>query len=125
MKGKKGDKGKKGHGKGKNGKNFGKYEKNNEYSKNNEHGKSIEKRKEKRKERQRKRIRKRREASTNFEFPRLLQVMWQVVAQGERVLARLRASRGGSSEFFREFSGAECSDHTCGCEDSSVYSRDL
>ena len=59
-----------------------------------------------------------------FEFPGLLQVMWQVGAQGERVLARLRASHGGSSEFFPEFSGAECSDHICGCEDSSVYSRD-
>ena len=38
-------------------------------------------------------------------------------------LARVRASCGGSSEFFREFSGAECSDHTCGCEDSSIDSR--
>ena len=38
------------------------------------------------------------------------------------MLARIRASRGRSSEFFCEFSGAECSDHTCGCEESSVHS---
>ena len=49
MKGKKGDKGKNGHGKGKYGKSFGKYDKNNEYSKNNEYGKGSEKGKEKRK----------------------------------------------------------------------------
>ena len=124
MKGKKGDKGKKGYGKGKYGKSFGKYDKNNENSKNNEYGTGSEKGKEKRKERQNKKTRKRREASTKFEFPGPLQVMWQVEAQGERVMARFRASRGGSSEFFREFSGAECRDHTCGCEDGSVCSRD-
>ena len=77
MKGKKGDKGKKGKGKGKYGKSFGKYDKSNEYGKGNEKGK------EKRKERQRKRIRKSREASAKFEFPGLLQVMWQVGTQGE------------------------------------------
>ena len=124
MKGKKRDKSKKGYGKGKYGRGFEKYDKNNEYSKNTEYGRGSGKKKRKRKKRQKKRTRKRREASTKFEFPGLLQVMWQVGAQGERVLARLRASRGGSSEFFREFSGAECSDHTCGCEDSSVHSRD-
>ena len=123
MKGKKGDKSKKGYGKGKYGKSFGKNDMNNEYSKNNEHGKGSEKEKN-RKERQRNRTRKRREASTKFEFPGLLQVMWKMGTQGKQVLARLRASRGGSSEFFRAFSGAECTDHTGGCEDSSVYSRD-
>ena len=123
MKGKKGDKGKKGYGKGKFGNSFGKYDKNNEYSKNNEYGKGNEKGKERGEKGKGKRTRKRREASAEFEFPRLLQVMWQVVAQGECVLARVRANRGGSSEFFCEFGGAERSDHTCGCEDSSVYSR--
>ena len=76
-------KGKKGYGKGKYGKSFGKYDKSNEYSKNNEYGKGTEKGKERGKERQRKRTRKRREANAKFEFPGLLQVMWQVGAQGE------------------------------------------
>ena len=119
--GKKGDEGKKGYGKGKYGKSFGKYDKSNEYSKNNEHGKSCEKCKDKVEERQR--TRKGRETSTQLELPRLLQVMWQVGAQGERVLARLRSRSGGSPEFFREFSGAQCSDHTCGCEDGNGFSR--
>ena len=35
-----------------------------------------------------------RETSTQLELPWILQVMWQVEAQGERVLARLRASSG-------------------------------
>ena len=56
-----------------------KYDKSNEYSKNNDYGKGNEKGKE----RQRKRTRKGREASAKFVFPRLLQVMWQVGAQGE------------------------------------------
>ena len=112
MKGKKGGKGKKGYGIGKYGKSFGKYDQNNDYTKKTSTAKAVKKERKKRKGRQKKRTRKRREESTKFEFPGLLQVMWQVEAQGERVLARLRASRGGSSEFFREFSGAECSDHT-------------
>ena len=108
MKGKKGDKGKKGHGKGKFGKSFGKYDNNNEYSKNNEYGKGSEKGKEK--QRKRTSTRKNEKPAPNSSFPGLLQVTWQVGAQGERVLARLRASRGGSSGFFREFSGAWCSE---------------
>ena len=80
-------------------------------------------RKRKKDERERKRTRKRRETSAKLEFSRLLQDMWQVEAQGERVLTRLRASCGGSSEFFCEFSGTKCNNHICGCEDSSVYSR--
>ena len=47
MKGKKGDKGKKGHGQGKYGKSIGKHDENNEYSKNNENGKGYEKGKDK------------------------------------------------------------------------------
>ena len=46
MKGKKGDRGKKGHGKGKFGKSLGKYDKSNEHSKNNDYGKGSEKGKE-------------------------------------------------------------------------------
>ena len=117
MKGKKGDKGKKGYGKGK-------YDENNEYNKNNEYGKGSEKGREKGKKSKGKGQVKNEKPAPNSSFQGYLQVMWQVEAQDERVLARLRASRGGSAEFFREFSGAECSDHTCGCEDSSVYSRD-
>ena len=75
MKGKKGDKGKKGHGKGKFGKSLGKYDKSNEHSKIHDYGKG--------RERQRKRTRKRRETSAKLEFPRLLQVMWQMETQGE------------------------------------------
>ena len=125
MKGKKGDKGKKGYGKAKVRQEFlENTTRTTSTARTTSTTKAVQKEKKKRKETQRKRTRKRREASTKFEFPGLLQVMWQVGAQGERVLARLRASRGGSSEFFREFSGAECSDHTCGCEDGSVCSRD-
>ena len=80
MKGKKGDKGKRGSDKGKYGKSFGKYDKNNEYSKNNEYGKGSEKGKGK----------KGKGKGQGKEG--LLQVMWQVGAQGERLLARLRAS---------------------------------
>ena len=76
-------KGKNGCGKGKYGESFGKYDKSNEYSKNNEYGKGTEKGKERGKERQRKRTRKRRDANAQFEFPGLLQVMWQVGTQGE------------------------------------------
>ena len=42
--------------------------------------------------------------------------------EGEREFARLRPQSGGSSEFFREFRSAECSDHACSCEDGSNYS---
>ena len=96
MKGKRGDKGKKGYGKGMKGESFGKYDKNKEYSKNNEQGKGSEQ--EKKMERKAKEKDKEKTRNTKFEFPRPLQVVWQVEAQGERVLARLRASRGGSSE---------------------------
>ena len=51
-------------------------------SKNNDCGKGNEKGK-KSKGKQKKRTRKRREASAKFEFPGLLQVMWQMGAQGE------------------------------------------
>ena len=46
MKGKKGDRGKKGHGKGRFGKSLGKYDKSNEHSKINDYGKGSEKGKE-------------------------------------------------------------------------------
>ena len=52
----------------------------------------------------------RRETSSQLDRPTLLKVTWQVKAQGERVLAKLRSKSGGSSQFFREFSGAECSE---------------
>ena len=104
--GQEGDKGKRGPGKGRYGKSFGKYDKSNEYSKNIEYGKSSEKGKEKGKKGKGKGQGKDEKPAPNSSF------------QG------YCRSRGGSSEFFCEFSGAECSDHTCGCEDSSFHSRD-
>ena len=83
MKGKKGDKGKKGYGKRKYGNILGKYDKSKEHSKNNEYGKGNEKGKERGKKDKGKRTRKRRETSAKFEFPMLLQVMWQMVTKGE------------------------------------------
>ena len=121
MKGKKGDKSTNGYGKGKYGK-MGQYDKSNEYSKNNECGRGNEKGKERGKKGMGKGQGKDAKPAPNSSFQGYCR-SWQVGAQGELVLARICASCGGSSEFFCEFSGAECSDHTCGCEDISVYSR--
>ena len=60
-----------------------KYDRSNEHSKNNDYGKGSEKGKERGKKGKGKRTRKRRETSAKLEFPRLLQVMWQMVTQGE------------------------------------------
>ena len=114
--GKKGDKGKKGYGKGKYGKNFGKYDESNEYSKNNEYGKGYEKGKDKGKKGTSKGQGKDERPATNSSFQGYCRSCGKWGHKARRVLARLRSRSGGSSEFFREFSGAECSDHTCGCE---------
>ena len=83
MKGKKGDRGKKGNGKGKFGKSLGKYDKSNEHSKNNDYGKGSEKGKERGKKGKGKGQGKDEKTSAKLEFPRLLQVTWQMGTQGE------------------------------------------
>ena len=64
------------------GKNFGKYDKSNEHSKINEYGKGNEKGKERGKKGRGKGQGKDEEPGAKLEFPRLLQVMWQMGTQG-------------------------------------------
>ena len=116
MKGKKGDTGKKGYGEGKYVKSLGKYDKSNEYTaRTTSTAKAM--RKEKKEERKAKE--KDKEKTRSQRQIRVSRATAGHVASGDT-----RRVSAGSSEFFCEFSGAECSDHTCGCEDSSVYSRD-
>ena len=123
MKGKKGDKGKTGYGKGKYGKSFAKCDNSNEYRKNNECGKGSEKGKTK----ERKAKEKDKEKTKGQRQIRVSRATaGHVGSGGTRQVSVGKGTRKPwrKSEFFCEFSGAECSDHTCGCEDSSVHLRD-
>ena len=113
--GKKSAKGKKGYGKGKYGKSFGKYDKSNEYSKNNEYGEGSEKVKEKGKKGEGKGQGRDERPAPNSSFQGYCR------SRGKWEHKASECWQGNVSELFREFSGAECSDHTCGCENGSGY----
>ena len=85
----------------------------------------LRERQEQRKERQRQRTGQGGETSTQLEFRRSLQIVWQVGTQSERVLARLCSGNGGSSEFFLEFDSAERSGHYVGAAKTAAVIQEV
>ena len=122
MKGKKGDRGKKGYGKGKFGKNLGKYDKSNEHSKRNDYSKGSEKGRERGKKGKGKGQGKTR---NQLQIP----VSKATAEHVENVGHKASECWQGYVQAVEEVPSSsrvqctKCSNHTGGCEDSSIDSR--
>ena len=113
-------KGKKGYGKGKYGKSFGKYDKSNEYSKNIEYGKGTEKGKESGKKGKMKGQGKDEKPTPNSSY----RATASHAASGDTRRVSVGKVTRKPWRTFRVLLRIQWRRDTCGCEDSSVYSRD-